>query len=78
MFARDQGTSNSDGSNLYGVHPLYLNLEEDGNAHGVFLLNSNAMDVILHPRYLTYRTIGGIFDFYGWNVSSLILIFKSS
>ena len=25
------------------MHPFYLRLEEDGNAHGVFLLNSNAM-----------------------------------
>lgn len=29
--------------NLYGAHPFYLLLEEGGDAHGVFLLNSNAM-----------------------------------
>jgi len=33
--------------NLYGVHPFYLSLEKDGQAHGVFLLNSNAMGMIL-------------------------------
>ncbi|GFV13584.1 lysosomal alpha-glucosidase [Trichonephila clavipes] len=28
---------------LYGSHPFYLSLENDGSANGVFLLNSNAM-----------------------------------
>ncbi|XP_070581151.1 lysosomal alpha-glucosidase-like [Ptychodera flava] len=51
--------------NLYGSHPFYMMLEEDGNSHGVFLLNSNGMDVILQPTpALTWRTIGGILDFY--------------
>ncbi|KAJ6658510.1 hypothetical protein lerEdw1_020065 [Lerista edwardsae] len=52
-------------ANLYGSHPFYLALEEDGLAHGVFLLNSNALDVILQPSpALTWRTTGGILDFY--------------
>ncbi|XP_075701156.1 lysosomal alpha-glucosidase [Rhinoderma darwinii] len=52
-------------SNLYGSHPFYLALEENGSAHGVFLLNSNAMDVLFQPTpALTWRTIGGILDFY--------------
>ena len=64
LFARDAGTPVG-GTNLYGVHPFYVNIEPDGNANGVFLLNSNAMEIILQPRPdLTYRTIGGILDFY--------------
>uniref|UniRef100_H0X529 Uncharacterized protein n=1 Tax=Otolemur garnettii TaxID=30611 RepID=H0X529_OTOGA len=63
MFARDEPPAYK--KNSYGVHPYYMALEEDGSAHGVLLLNSNAMDVTLQPTpALTYRTIGGILDFY--------------
>ncbi|KAM4693329.1 maltase-glucoamylase-like [Discoglossus pictus] len=63
LFAKDQPPGYR--LNAYGVHPFYMGLENDGNAHGVFLLNSNAMDVTLQPTpALTYRTIGGILDFY--------------
>ncbi|XP_051856089.1 maltase-glucoamylase [Antechinus flavipes] len=63
MFSRDQVPEYK--KNSYGVHPYYMGLEEDGNAHGVLLLNSNAMDVTFQPTpALTYRTIGGILDFY--------------
>ncbi|NXN97370.1 LYAG glucosidase, partial [Rhinopomastus cyanomelas] len=51
--------------NLYGSHPFYLVMEDGGSAHGVFLLNSNAMDILLQPSpALTWRTTGGILDFY--------------
>ncbi|KAG3277339.1 putative maltase-glucoamylase 2 (putative) [Ictidomys tridecemlineatus] len=63
MFARDEPPAYK--KNSYGVHPYYMALEEDGNAHGVLLLNSNAMDMTLQPTpALTYRTVGGILDFY--------------
>ncbi|XP_033207449.1 lysosomal alpha-glucosidase-like [Belonocnema kinseyi] len=52
-------------ANLYGSHPFYLVIEKSGNCHGVLLLNSNAMEVILNPLpAITFRSIGGIFDFY--------------
>uniref|UniRef100_A0ABK0LR68 Maltase-glucoamylase 2 n=1 Tax=Rattus norvegicus TaxID=10116 RepID=A0ABK0LR68_RAT len=63
MFARDEPPLYK--KNSYGVHPYYMALEDNSNAHGVLLLNSNAMDVTLQPTpALTYRTIGGILDFY--------------
>ncbi|KFO89640.1 Maltase-glucoamylase, intestinal, partial [Buceros rhinoceros silvestris] len=63
MFTRDQPPGYK--LNSYGFQPFYMSLEEDGNAHGVLLLNSNAMDVTFQPTpALTYRTIGGILDFY--------------
>ncbi|KEY68038.1 hypothetical protein S7711_06950 [Stachybotrys chartarum IBT 7711] len=54
--------------NLYGNHPVYFEHRHEGT-HGVFLLNSNGMDVVLDrneagDHYLEYRTIGGILDFY--------------
>ncbi|CAN9510595.1 unnamed protein product [Ophioblennius macclurei] len=63
MWARDVPPMEQ--TNLYGAHPFYMTMEEGGSAHGVFLLNSNAMDVALQPApALTWRTIGGILDFY--------------
>ncbi|XP_068261886.1 sucrase-isomaltase, intestinal isoform X1 [Nyctibius grandis] len=63
MFTRDQAPTYK--LNSYGYQPFYMALEEDGNAHGVLLLNSNAMDVTFQPTpALTYRTTGGILDFY--------------
>ncbi|XDA75973.1 hypothetical protein R6Z07F_006139 [Ovis aries] len=63
MFARDEPPAYK--KNSYGVHPYYMALEGDGSAHGVLLLNSNAMDVTFQPTpALTYRTTGGILDFY--------------
>ncbi|KAH7363309.1 alpha-glucosidase, partial [Plectosphaerella cucumerina] len=56
------------GTNLYGSHPLYLE-QREGGSHGVFLLNSNGMDILINNteqsgQYLEYNTLGGVFDFY--------------
>ncbi|KAK7100863.1 probable maltase-glucoamylase 2 [Littorina saxatilis] len=63
-FARDQPPGGD--NNLYGVHPFYTCVEDShGNTHGVFLLNSNAQEYALSPGpMLTWRTIGGVLDFY--------------
>uniref|UniRef100_A0A8C2ZM25 alpha-glucosidase n=1 Tax=Cyclopterus lumpus TaxID=8103 RepID=A0A8C2ZM25_CYCLU len=63
MFSKDQPPGYK--MNCYGVHPFYMGLETTADAHGVLLLNSNAMDVTFQPTpALTYRTVGGILDFY--------------
>ncbi|XP_062576597.1 sucrase-isomaltase, intestinal-like [Saccostrea cucullata] len=65
MFTRD--TSPTDRWNLYGSHPVYMNLENDGNSNMVFLRNSNGMDIQVQPApfpAVTYRVIGGILDFF--------------
>ncbi|XP_064639440.1 sucrase-isomaltase, intestinal-like [Lineus longissimus] len=69
IFTRD--VAPVDEWNLYGAHPFYMSLEKTNTsapaAHGVFLKNSNAMDITLQPNpfpALTYRVIGGLLDFY--------------
>lgn len=65
MWARDAFGIPKD-SNLYGAHPIYLEHRPTGS-HGVFLLNSNGMDIKLRETDTTtleYNVIGGIFDFY--------------
>ena len=53
------------GRNLYGAHPFYLVMENTGLSHGVFLKNSDSIEVILQPApAITFRALGGVFDFY--------------
>nr|XP_045599911.1 maltase-glucoamylase, intestinal-like [Procambarus clarkii] len=67
VFSRDQGPvpGVEREVNLYGAQPYYQCLENDGRAHGVLLLNSNAMDYqLLEYPAITFRTIGGVLDLY--------------
>lgn len=68
VFARDQPPQGAN-ENLYGTHPFYISIEENGQTFGVFLLNSNAQDYKFdefeeNQSMLTYRTLGGILDLF--------------
>ncbi|TLD21839.1 Glycoside hydrolase family 31 [Venturia nashicola] len=57
------------GTNLYGNHPVYYDHRGASGTHGVFLLNSNGMDIkinktVTNGQYLEYNTLGGIIDLY--------------
>ncbi|KAJ4475469.1 glycoside hydrolase family 31 protein [Lentinula aciculospora] len=58
------------GTNLYGNHPIYFEHRATGT-HGVFLLNSNGMDIKINDTESTdgsttleYNVLGGVLDFY--------------
>lgn len=55
------------GTNLYGSHPVYFEHRTTGT-HGVFLANSNGMDIKLtndaRSGGLEYNAVGGVLDFY--------------
>ncbi|KAG0363319.1 hypothetical protein BGZ54_008209, partial [Gamsiella multidivaricata] len=60
LWARDAPTPKD--QNLYGSHPFYMEMR-NGSTHGVFLRNSNGMDVFVTPGKVTYKVIGGVLDF---------------
>uniref|UniRef100_A0A8C4WYN7 alpha-glucosidase n=1 Tax=Eptatretus burgeri TaxID=7764 RepID=A0A8C4WYN7_EPTBU len=63
LFSKDQPPGNL--LNSYGVHPFYMAVEDEENAHGVLLFNSNAMDITLQSNLaITYHTVGGLLDFF--------------
>nr|GEY48951.1 alpha-xylosidase 1-like [Tanacetum cinerariifolium] len=66
LWTTDQSAINLN-MDLYGSHPVYMDLRNVGGeakAHGVLLLNSNGMDVVYRGTSLTYKVIGGVYDFY--------------
>lgn len=61
MWSRDSPTPVD--QNAYGSHPFYMEVRTSG-AHGVFLKNSNGLDVIVSSGQVTFRSIGGVLDLY--------------
>lgn len=49
------------GTNLYGDHPVYFDHRGANGTHGVFLLNSDGMNIIIDNtdgQYLEYNVLG--------------------
>lgn len=63
MWATDIGSWNID-IDLYGTYPFLMDMRDGGLAHGVALMNSNGMDIYYGDDFITFKAIGGIFDFY--------------
>lgn len=65
FFTLDAGTPVD--SNMYGYHPIYTEARRgsDGKlrTHSVYLQNTAGMDVLLRPKVVQYRSIGGSLDF---------------
>jgi len=66
FYAADSG--NPIDGNLYGTHPMYLETRykdgEDSMSHGVYARNAHGQEWLLRAENITYRTLGGSFDFY--------------
>jgi alpha-glucosidase (family GH31 glycosyl hydrolase) len=68
LWASDIGSSNFNVS-LYGSHPLIIQVLSSGKAHGVFFMNSNAMELTITVdengrENLGIQSTGGILEFY--------------
>ncbi|GBB95116.1 hypothetical protein RclHR1_02480015 [Rhizophagus clarus] len=64
IWTRDAATPIAE--NVYGAQPFYMEMR-NGTAHGVFLRNSNGMDIAItpgNPAKLNWKVIGGVLDFY--------------
>ncbi len=68
LWNTDMPASNFEHS-LYGSHPFYIQVSKSGKAHGVFFMNSNAMDVTLtesadQGNTIGIQSTGGLVDLY--------------
>ncbi|KAK9822226.1 hypothetical protein WJX81_001471 [Elliptochloris bilobata] len=63
LWNRDSPAGAPD-QNVYGSHPILMEVREDGTAHGIVLMNSNAMDVSLTETRVTWHITGGTIDLY--------------
>ncbi|KAF0688809.1 Aste57867_19631 [Aphanomyces stellatus] len=71
MADRENAHTDAGGDNVYGVYPFYLRVEDETHdddhphhAHGLYLFNSNAIEVVALPHAISLRAVGGILDFF--------------
>lgn len=68
LYSRDRTSPIDNGqtpeNNIYSVHPFYLGIDNNNQAHGGVLINSNAMTAYVGPDYVGFRTTGGVLDYY--------------
>ncbi|CAF0715427.1 unnamed protein product [Brachionus calyciflorus] len=64
IWARDEPPLGGNKA-LYGTQPFYMCIEQDGSAHALLILNSNAQEYrFSSKKTFMYRTLGGILDIY--------------
>ena len=68
LWSRDAGGV-PPGTNLYGNHPVYYEHRIGSGTHGVFLANSDGMDIKINRteeegQTLSYNTNGGVIDLF--------------
>jgi alpha-glucosidase len=65
FYAVDAG--NTVDGNVYGTYPFYQETrygDSGTTAHGVYARNAHGQEWLLRSDTITYRTLGGSFDFY--------------
>ena len=66
FYAVDAG--NTVDGNVYGTYPFYQETRYHGGkgttAHGAYARNAHGQEWLLRDNTVTYRTLGGSFDFY--------------
>jgi alpha-glucosidase len=77
MWATDFAAGGGFDNSLYGSHPFFIQVLDDGTAHGALILNSNAMEASSHadPTGQQGNTIGvqiagGLIDIYFFSGNS--------
>ncbi|KAK2963452.1 putative Lysosomal alpha-glucosidase [Blattamonas nauphoetae] len=63
LYTVDRNTP-ADGKGLYGQHPFYVELRPGGDSHGVLFLNSHPSEVEVERGFISFRSMGGMLDFY--------------